>query len=787
MSQHNGTKIKNSVYAKLLVVLVVLSLPLLIVSFIQLNDYRHSLNEQAATIARIEAEAGTVALRAWLEDNRGSVQTRGNLSQEMLRDLYERLRQANSLVPESVISVTTAQGQITQNPFAPAVLHQQNSPDKLLRGELQTWSDGVSRITYSKYLDNFGWTVTVGVPPADRTPAGRSALWLASTWALALLASTLIAVWSMGRVTKPLQRLAASVQAFGAGQLQERVAVETEDEVGTLAESFNRMAAQLQTKFEEVRTQGAFIEDILDSLPLGVVVLDRSLIVRKANPTFARFVHREQSKLEGRGLYEAAAGFAALRDIVEDVRRTRQPFVSYGLPIELVARASEQEEPTAFDVIAFPTSERSNERGDMMLILSDVTKRVRAEKLATRAFTSERKRAAELESVIRRMNEGVVIVDWRGRYRINPMAAQILAREPGEFRDGVDALIQDIGLRDLTTGRELQRNETPLGLALERGEHVSGAHFKIVLRDNSERVIELGVTPLVGENEQREGLVAVFRDITDEMQRHYDLVAAYERLREHDRLKSAFVATVSHELRTPLNVIIGLCQLLERDPQQPLTDEQFETVMRMERNSRSLLSMVNDLLDYSRLEAGRSALQLEQTAVSDLMSEILDEFRQEAEQKKIELTLSVTPEVGRVMLDRQKFAQAMNNLVGNAVKFTNEGAVRIEVSSVNEELWRLEVSDTGIGISPDDIAYIFDEFRQVDDKLTRAYGGVGLGLAITRKIVELLGGEIKVESHPNAGSRFRVTLPRVPPARTGTGSLVKAQAATASARLRVAL
>lgn len=784
MSPNNGTKIKHSVYAKFLVVLVVLSLPLLIVSLIQLNDYRRSLNEQTATIARIEAEAGTVALRAWLEDNRDSTQIKGNLSQAMLGDLYGRLQQANALVPESVISVTTAQGQITQNPFAPAVLHP-TSPDKLLRGDLQTWSDGVTRITYSKNLDNFGWMVTVGVPPAERTPAGQSAVWLASTWALALLASTLIAVWSLGRLTKPLQRLAHSVQAFGAGHLQERVAVETEDEVGTLAESFNRMAAQLQTKFEEVRTQSAFIEDVLDSLPLGVVVLDRSLVVRKANPTIARFVHRDQAKLEGRGLYEAAAGFAALRDIVEDVRRTRQPYVSYGLPLELVARQSQQEEVTAFDVIAFPTSERSNQRGDMMLILSDVTKRVRAERLATRAFTSERKRAAELESVIRQMNEGVVIVDSRGRYRVNPMAAHILARDPGEFRDGVDALIQDIGLRELATGRELHRNETPLGRALDKGEHVSGAHFKIVRRDNSERMIEIGVTPLVGEDNQREGLVAVFRDITDEMQRHYELVAAYERLREHDRLKSAFVATVSHELRTPLNVIIGLCQLLERDPQQPLTEEQVETVMRMERNSRSLLAMVNDLLDYSRLEAGRSALQLEQTQVSEVMLEILEEFRGEAEQKKIELTMEIAPEVGRVMLDRQKFTQAINNLVGNAVKFTNEGAVSINVSSINDDLWQLEVSDTGIGISTDDIAYIFDEFRQVDDKLTRAYGGVGLGLAITRKIVELLGGEIKVESRPNAGSRFLVTLPRVPPARTGTGSLVQTQAT--SARLRVAL
>jgi signal transduction histidine kinase len=124
-------------------------------------------------------------------------------------------------------------------------------------------------------------------------------------------------------------------------------------------------------------------------------------------------------------------------------------------------------------------------------------------------------------------------------------------------------------------------------------------------------------------------------------------------------------------------------------------------------------------------------------------------------------------------MDRYKLSQVLSNLLGNAVKFTTAGSVTITCKPLDAERWCLEVSDTGIGISRDALAYIFDEFRQVDDRLARSYGGTGLGLAITRKIVELMGGEISVESRPDEGSHFRITWPRMVRQRTGTGSLVE--------------
>ncbi|HEX8118337.1 MAG TPA: ATP-binding protein, partial [Pyrinomonadaceae bacterium] len=318
------------------------------------------------------------------------------------------------------------------------------------------------------------------------------------------------------------------------------------------------------------------------------------------------------------------------------------------------------------------------------------------------------------------------------------------------------------------------------------GEHVSAGQYKVVRRDGEERALSVSATPLRGEGGRAEGAVVVFRDITDDVRRHDELLSAYGRLREHDRLKSAFVANMSHELRTPLNVIIGLCQLLARDPAQQLAPLQADAIGRMERNGRALLEMVNDMLDYSRLEAGRSALHLERIAPKEVIESVARGFASEAREKKIDLRVEVSNDVGEVSTDRRKLTQVVSCLVSNALKFTSAGSVTVSAGAAGQDRWYIEVTDTGIGISSDALAYIFDGFRQVDDRLTRSYNGVGLGLAITRRIVELLGGEINVESRQNEGSRFRITWPREAHPRTGTGSLVqpRAQADEPPRRLR---
>jgi signal transduction histidine kinase len=164
--------------------------------------------------------------------------------------------------------------------------------------------------------------------------------------------------------------------------------------------------------------------------------------------------------------------------------------------------------------------------------------------------------------------------------------------------------------------------------------------------------------------------------------------------------------------------------------------------------------------------------------VSAVTDGIINSFAAEAEEKRVRLEAEVSPALGTVKTDRHKLSQVLTNLVSNAVKFTATGTIRIVAAPLNDTHWFIEVSDTGIGISREALSFIFDEFRQVDDRLTRPYSGVGLGLAITRKIVELLEGEITVESRPNEGSHFRIVWPLNAQPRTGTGSLIKDAATT---------
>ncbi|MFL6285851.1 MAG: ATP-binding protein [Pyrinomonadaceae bacterium] len=772
----NGLDVRT----KLLLLLGVLSLPLLIVGLYQLHTYRSSLGVQSAAIARAEAEATASALESWIESHPSLAVEPDKLSPSDARELYARLTRRARPSTQTFIAIYDAQGRaVAVNAGAqlpapvqpPAQARSADAPTKVWQTK---WSDGERRITSVTRTSPSGWSVVVGVPAPEGTDAGRSILLLAIAWSLTLIASCLLAVWAVGRFTKPIRSLVTSASVLGEGNLHARARVETEDEVGSLAHSFNAMAESLESKFEAVRQQSAFIGEVLDSLPLCVVVLDARLIVRKVNAAFASLAGRSAAELKGRGLYEAAAGLSVLREVVEDVRLSRRAFVNYGVPLRLSANVEGESDEDArkfWDVTVWPVTEQTEGRGDLILILSEVSKRVRAERLATAAFASEKARAAELASVIDQMDEGVIIVGADERYRVNSAAARILGRRVDEFEDGLKALVVDMALRDLE-GRVLTADETPMCRAFSHGERVSDERCKIVRGDGEERFLSVSATPLVGDGGRAEGMVAVFRDVTGDVRKHGELLAAYERLREHDRLKSAFVANMSHELRTPLNVIIGLCQLLSRDPAMPLTPLQADALGRMGRNARSLLDMVNDMLEYSRLEAGQSALHLETLAVGELLEEVARLFETEAREKKIVLRVEVSEGLGRVRTDRRKLSQVVSCLVSNALKFTSSGSVTVSAGEADADRWYMEVTDTGIGISSDALAYIFDRFRQVDDRLTRSYNGVGLGLAITRRIVELLEGEITVETKQNEGSRFRVTWPREARPRTGTGSLV---------------
>lgn len=234
---------------------------------------------------------------------------------------------------------------------------------------------------------------------------------------------------------------------------------------------------------------------------------------------------------------------------------------------------------------------------------------------------------------------------------------------------------------------------------------------------------------------------------------------ANERLQQLDRLRSEFLAMMSHELRTPLNSIIGFTGILRQGLAGPLNDEQAKQLGMVQFSARHLLSLINDLLDLSRIEAGKMEVNLERFRVAEVVSEVLQSLTPLVAQKGLQWSVQIADPALEMHSDRKKLYQILLNLANNAVKFTERGSVEIKVEA-EEEGVRFEVTDTGIGIKPEQMCHLFHAFGQIDGSARRVIEGTGLGLYLCRKLVTILGGTIGVRSEFGSGSCFHFTLPR---------------------------
>lgn len=232
------------------------------------------------------------------------------------------------------------------------------------------------------------------------------------------------------------------------------------------------------------------------------------------------------------------------------------------------------------------------------------------------------------------------------------------------------------------------------------------------------------------------------------------------KLLEASRLKSQFLATISHELRTPMNAIIGFAQILLRPKFGQLTHQQADMVERILNNGKHLLMLVNEVLDFSKLEEGRLALEPELFDLVKVIQNAVAQMRSLAEAKKLSLIVKTDIVNPVIFNDPLRVKQILLNLLSNSIKFTESGKIWVEVQELGENRVAIAVRDTGIGISSQDFQHIFEAFRQVDQSITRKYPGTGLGLAIINSLVKMMGGKIFLESEVGAGSLFKIELPR---------------------------
>lgn len=353
------------------------------------------------------------------------------------------------------------------------------------------------------------------------------------------------------------------------------------------------------------------------------------------------------------------------------------------------------------------------------------------------ALSREQAESSKNQAILESIADGVIVFDNRGRAIVaNPSIAHLMGRSPNEImHSDIQALM----------AKDVDEADREMTIRLLQDESLRTPSFKFRWREKT-----LSVSfATVRSASSVIGTVMVCRDFTREA--------------ELDRMKSAFLSMTSHELRTPLNAILGYSDMLQEEVYGPLTTEQSRTISRITANTSRMLGMVNNLLDQAQIEAGKLAIHIEPFAVEKLIDDLRSAATVLAENKGLELTCSVEPGVPSTLAsDAQRLHQILLNLVGNAVKFTQKGAVGVRVFRPDADHWALEVSDTGAGIPLEAQSYIFEPFRQVDDPTTRNNVGSGLGLSIVKQLTHLLSGDIHLKSHVGQGSTFTVILPLKP-------------------------
>jgi signal transduction histidine kinase len=411
-------------------------------------------------------------------------------------------------------------------------------------------------------------------------------------------------------------------------------------------------------------------------------------------------------------------------------------------------------------------SDRPLASGGVVSVYTDITEHKRregeltaaADRLALARDEAARARS-QLTEAIEAISEGFALFDRTDRLILNNSRyRQFYAPVSHFIRGGASfrlMLTEAVRLGLINTGDREPQEWIEWRMAIH---HNQSAPLELQLSDG--RWLSISERPT-----DEGGVVCIYTDITTLKQREGELsrlvdslAVARDEAQEANQAKSRFLATMSHELRTPLNAILGIGDMMREEAADAGQADLLDPLGRINRAGRHLLQLVNDVLDLSKIEAGRLEVHAEEVLVRGFVADIETTGRPLATRNANQFVCECPDDIGSLQADPLRLRQVVLNLVGNACKFTERGEIRLSVSRRNGRV-EFAVSDTGIGITPQQLEKLFTDFTQADASTTRRYGGTGLGLAISRRLCRMMGGDIEVTSIPGSGSTFTAWLP----------------------------
>jgi PAS domain S-box-containing protein len=434
-----------------------------------------------------------------------------------------------------------------------------------------------------------------------------------------------------------------------------------------------------------------------------------------------------------------------------DLSEIRAPFLKAGLIAGFISVLVILGGTTLFVRISNPIIKLLEERNTSLGVANtrlrnEIEERTQAEKAVR---YSEQK----YRQLVEQLYEGIWAIDKDANTTyVNPRMAEMIGYTVDEMQG-----------KHLFSFMDERGIEISQGHLERRKQGIKEQHdFELLHKNGSRIYTSMETSPIKDENGNYTGALACVADITERKRAQQELQKAKEAAESANRAKSTFLANMSHELRTPLNAIIGYSEMLIEDVEDQGQEAFIPDLQKIREASKQLLSLINDVLDLSKIEAGKMELYLETFEVMHLIQDVVSTVQPLVENNANNLKILSADDLGTMHTDCIKVRQGLVNLLGNASKFTEHGTIRLEAArqTVDGADWiTFSVNDTGIGMTPEQMEKLFQAFSQGETSMTRKYGGTGLGLEITKRFCKMLGGDITAKSELGVGSTFTIRLP----------------------------